>query len=231
MRSYVFRPRRRIFDFSLTVWIIILNFLVFVILSAIFGRSLFSGGGFVLKNIALSFNNILHFRVWTLLTSMFMHGSWTHLIFNMVSLFFIGSFVEKIIGRRRYFWLYILGGIFAGLFFVTLAGLFGDFSWGAKLFGTKFVFAVGASGAIFALGGLLSVLTPKMRVWVMFVIPLPMWVAMVGLLGFFWLMSLSLPIGIGNTAHLGGLLAGVFYGFYLKKKFPRKIKYLQSRFR
>ena len=112
---------------------------------------------------------------------MFMHASWTHLIFNMISLFFIGSFVEKLIGKKRYIWLYLIGGFVASLFFVSLAGLFGNSLLGAKIFGSPLIPAVGASGALFALGGLLSVLTPKMRVLVMFVLPLPMWVAMVGL--------------------------------------------------
>ena len=37
---------------------------------------------------------------------MFMHGNFTHLLLNMISLFFIGSFVEKLIGRKRFFWLF-----------------------------------------------------------------------------------------------------------------------------
>ena len=59
-------------------------------------------------------------HLWTFITSMFMHGGLTHLFVNMISLMFIGNFVEKLIGKRRFVWLYFGGGIFAGVLFVTL---------------------------------------------------------------------------------------------------------------
>ena len=157
-----------------------------------------------------------------LLTSMFMHGSFTHLLVNMISLFFIGNFVERLIGRKRLFWLYIGGGIFAGLFFVFLSYFFGVSALGARIFGSPEIYAVGASGAIFALGGLLAVLTPKLRVYVFFIIPMRMWFAMVVLLFVLWVASVGAGLPIGNTAHLGGLLVGLIYGFYLKKKYKQK---------
>ena len=101
-----------------------------------------------------------------------MHGNFTHLFVNMISLFFIGNFVEKLVGRKRFFWLYMLSGLFAGLLFVFLAYFFGVSELGARIFGSPEIFAVGASGAIFALAGLLAVLTPKLRVYVFFIIPM-----------------------------------------------------------
>jgi len=169
-------------------------------------------------------------NVWTFITSMFMHASMTHLFVNMVSLFFLGTFVERLIGKKRFLWLYVVGGLVASLFFVVLAGFFGGSSLGGMVFGSPLAFAVGASGAIFALGGLLAVLTPKLPVLVFFVIPMPMWMAMIGLIVVVWLASLALPFGVGNTAHLGGLLVGIAYGFYLKKKFPRKTQMISRYF-
>ena len=116
------------------------------------------------KFIGVQPNAFFSGAVWTLLTSMFMHANFTHLFVNMISLFFIGGFIEKLIGKKRYFWFYILSGIFAGLMFVVLAYFFGNSELGARIFGSREVFAVGASGAIFALGGLLVVLTPNLRV-------------------------------------------------------------------
>jgi len=161
-------------------------------------------------------------NLWTFITSMFMHATFTHLLVNMVSLFFLGSFVERLIGKKRFLWLYVVGGLVASLFFVVLAGFFGGSALGGTIFGSPVAYAVGASGAIFALGGLLAVLTPRLPVLVFFVIPMPMWMAMIGLIVIVWLASLALPFGVGNTAHLGGLIVGLAYGFYLKKKFPRK---------
>lgn len=159
--------------------------------------------------------------LWTFVTSMFMHAGFGHLFVNMISLMFIGGFVERLIGKKRFIGLYFAGGIFAGLFFVGIAAFTGiDLN----------VYAVGASGAIFALGGLLAVLTPKLPVLVFFVIPMPMWIAMVFLMVVLWVLSLGLGLPIGNVAHLGGLIVGVGYGFYLKRKYPRKTRMISKYF-
>jgi len=168
--------------------------------------------------------------LWTFVTSMFMHGGFTHLFVNMISLMFIGNFVEKLIGKKRFIWLYFAGGLFAGILFVVLAGLFGNTVLGAKIVGSPLTYAVGASGAIMALGGLLAVLTPRLPVLVFFIIPMPMWVAMVFLMFGLWALSLGMNLPIGNTAHLGGLIVGVGYGFYLRKKYPRKTKMISKYF-
>jgi len=160
-------------------------------------------------------------NIWTFVTSMFMHAGFGHLFVNMVSLMFIGSFVEKLIGKKRFLGLYFAGGLFAGLFFVLIA-----LATGTDLN----VYAVGASGAIFALGGLLAVLTPKLPVLVFFVIPMPMWAAMIFLMFGLWALSLGLGLPIGNTAHLGGLVIGLGYGFYLKRRYPRKTKMISRYF-
>jgi hypothetical protein len=168
--------------------------------------------------------------VWTFITSMFMHGNFTHLLVNMISLSFIGGFVEKLIGKKRFLGVYLIGGLFAGLLFVLLAGLFGDTLLGARIFGSPLAYAVGASGAIFALGGLLAILTPKLPVMVFFIIPMPMWIAMAVLMFGIWAISLGSGLPIGNTAHLGGLIIGLGYGFYLKKKYPHKTKMIRRYF-
>ena len=62
------------------------------------------------------------------------------------------------------------------------------------------------------------------------VVPMPMWLAMVFLLGVLWVLSLTAGLPIGNIAHLGGLLVGVGYGIYLKKKYPRKTKMISRYF-
>ncbi len=159
--------------------------------------------------------------LWTFVTSMFMHAGIGHLFVNMISLMFIGSFVERLVGKKRFLAIYFGAGLFAGLFFVAIAGLTGiDLN----------VYAVGASGAIFGLGGLLAVLTPRLPVLVFFVIPMPMWAAMVFLMVALWALSIGLGLPIGNIAHLGGLIVGVGYGFYLKKKYPRKTQMISKYF-
>jgi len=213
--------------YSITHWLIIVNVVVFV-LAFLLMRII--GVETVFNFLALQPLAFFSGEVWQLITSMFMHGNFTHLFVNMISLFFIGSFIEKLVGRKRFFWLYMLSGIFAGLLFVTLAYYFGNGVLGVRAFGNAETLAVGASGAIFALGGLLAILTPKLRVYVFFVIPMQMWIAMTVLLGGFWIASISWGLPIENTAHFGGLLAGVGYGIYLRRKYPRKTAMLSRRF-
>jgi len=205
-------------NLSVTNWIILINIIFFF-----FAFLLLAQNQSFLDYIALKPSNILQGKkLWTILTSMFMHGSLSHLFVNMISLMFIGNFVEQIIGRKRFFWFYMLSGLVAGLFFVFLALIFSN---------ELNIYAVGASGAIFGLGGLLMILTPRLPVLLFFVIPMPMWLAMLFLLFGLWLISLFAGLPIGNTAHLGGLICGLVFGFYLRKKYKKKVMVLNRMFR
>lgn len=148
---------------NVTGWIIFANVLFFFITLI---AMLVFGTDKVTNLIALQPNNLfVNGYWWTLLTSMFMHAGFFHLFVNMFSLFFLGKFLEMLIGKKRFFWLYIISGIFAGLFFAAIAWFFGGSALGAKLFGSAETFAVGASGAIFAIAGVLALLTPRNRVY------------------------------------------------------------------
>jgi len=211
---------------SLTNLIILINVVVFI---PLYFALIFAGDN-VIGYIALNPSLFLQGSVWTILVSMFMHGSFGHLFVNMVSMFFIGNFVERLIGRKRFLWFYFISGIIAGLFFVGFAYFGQFFSFGESFFGGIDDFAVGASGALFGLGGLLAVLIPRLKVLVMFIIPMPMWLAMTVLMFGIWIFSITTGLPVGNTAHLGGLLVGVIYGFYLRNKYARKVKMLNRMF-
>jgi uncharacterized protein len=224
----IFSPKINLLSsLSITTKIILANALFFIgfYIALLFLGTTEEGYGVLLSNVALQPDAIFSGqKIWTIFTHMFMHANFTHLFVNMLSLMFIGNFVEKILGRKRFFWVYFIGGLVSAFFFITLAGLFGGTEIGARLFGNQTIFAVGASGAIFALGGLLAMLIPKLKVLVFFIIPMPMWLAMTFFMGFFWILAYSAGIPIGNSAHLGGLVTGLFYGVYLKYRYPKKTK-------
>ena len=225
---YPKRKRNLFSNLNVTVILILINLFCFIVFTILLSYNLK-----FLDYIAIKPSNILQGDyLWTFLTSMFMHGGFFHLFVNMFVLFSLGGMMEKIIGKKRFLWFYLISGLIAGLIFVLLSSFFGNTDLGARIFGSREVFAVGASGAIFAIAGLFMILTPKVRFSIIFFpfFSLPAYIMIPLVLFVTWIISSSANIGIGNTAHFGGLIAGLFYGLYLKKKYPRKTKMLNKHF-
>ena len=147
---------------------------------------------------------------WTVLTSMFMHSGVWHILANMFTLFFLGSYLCNMIGDKWFLIIYFVGGIIGSFFFIL-------FSLYTPL-GNANSLVIGASGAVFAAAGALTALAPKIKV-IVFPIPapIPLWVAIIG--GF---LLISFLPGVAWEAHLGGLLVGLIAGFIIKKR-KRKI--------
>lgn len=143
---------------------------------------------------------------WTIVTDLFVHGSIWHLIFNMLTLYFFGTFLLRLVGTRTFLIIYFLGGIMGNVFFMFFAFI--------GFLTSPFSTVIGASGAIFALGGTLAVLTPRLRVYAFPIpVPMPLWVAVIG--GF---VILSFMGGVAWQGHLGGLVTGLIAGFVLRRR-------------
>ena len=212
------RIRKRV---SVTLILIFLNLIFFLVTYPSFLKAK-SCEETLCKYVALTPYYVLHsYRLWTIITSMFVHAGFLHLFVNMISLFFLGSFLERLIGKKRFIFIYFASGILASLFFIAFS-----------LLSDSKVPAVGASGAIFGLGGVLAILTPRLPVYIMFIpVPMPLWLGIVIMLVLLWIVSALHNLPIGNTAHLGGLIAGLLYGLYLRKKYKRKVAILDRYFR
>ncbi len=216
------------FKFSINTLIILINIILFFAFSL-----LVSFGVLTWDYIALKPSNILQGKYfWTFLTSMFMHAGFFHLFVNMFSLFFVGTLLQRILGEKRYLSFYLIAGLFAGIFFVALTFLTQNFSWSESVIGSIDSFAVGASGALFGLIGLMMFLTPNLPVYMMFIpIPIKIKYAAPGMLIVLWLISVAGNIPIGNSAHLGGLIAGLIYGIYLRSRYKNKVRAINKVFR
>ena len=176
------------------IWIIIgINFLLFIVTS-------FSIDAFVALGLVPAYFTD---RPWTILTNMFVHAGFGHLFGNMITLYFFGTFLSRLVGQNKFLLLYFGGGILGNIFYLWL--------------GEPISIAVGASGAVFALAGALVVMVPKMRVLLYFIVPLPLWVAVLG--GF---LILSLLPSVAWEAHLGGLMAGLVAGYIFKMEFKKR---------
>lgn len=225
MGNLYLKKNRIGFKLSATTSLLIANIICFVVFSVL----LLINENFI-DYIALKPSNIFQGKyLWTFLTSMFMHAPGEgifflsfHLFANMLSLMFVGKLVERILGSKRYTLFYLVSGLFAGILFVLSSLIFtSDYN----------TFAVGASGALFGFIGLLMILTPNLPVYIMFIpIPIKMKYAGIGMLVGLWAISVFGGLPIGNIAHLGGVLSGLAFGFYLKIKYKKKTKYIQKLF-
>ena len=217
------RKRKRT---SVALTLIFVNVLLFLIA---FPIVLFNPG--LMKYLAITPSLIIQGQaLWTFLTSMFMHGGLFHLFANMISLMFLGGFLEKLIGQKRFLGLYFASGLIGALLFVVLALMFGG--PGNSIVGDPAIGAVGASAAIFGLAGMLAILTPRLSVYIMFIpIAMPMWFGVILIMFGLWGISAGAGLPVGNTAHLGGLLTGVTYALYLKYKYKRKTDMISNHYR
>jgi membrane associated rhomboid family serine protease len=155
-----------------------------------------------------------------ILTSMFLHASWLHIIFNMWGLWIFGDNVEDALGHFRYLVFYLLSGIAASFAHIV-------FNLGSR------VPSVGASGAIAGVMGAYFVLFPSARVltWVFFIFFswLPAWL----ILGYWFIVQFlsgattsiapthQTSGGIAFWAHVGGFLAGVLMVKFFPRRAPR----------
>jgi rhomboid protease GluP len=134
-------------------------------------------------------------EAWRLVSSVFLHSGVVHLGFNMLSLYFLGSFVEEAFGRSRFLALYLLSGVSGGLAYLYFGGFNAP--------------AVGASGAIFGLlGGVLGYALRRGT----FSWQNPLIRQLLILLALNLYLGFSIP-NISNTAHLGGLAGGFAFGW------------------
>ena len=148
----------------------------------------------VLEQGALSPDYVARGEVWLLVTSIFLHSGFVHLALNMLSLYFLGSFVEEVFGGPRFAALYVLSGLAGGI-----AYLFFDGSGSA----------VGASGAIFGLLGSIFGYTIR-RGTFSWQNPLIRQLLILTALNIY--IGISIP-NISNTAHVGGLVGGLVFGY------------------
>ena len=154
--------------------------------------------------------------LYTLITSMFLHGSWGHLLGNMLFLWIFADNIEATIGNTRFLLFYILGGIAAHAAHVY-------FNWGSP------VPTVGASGAISAVMGAYLVMFPTSRIRMLvlfFFVRVPAFV----FLGFWIWQQWSFGSqalqggesgGVAWWAHIGGFVFGVVAGFYYRIRYPK----------
>lgn len=170
---------------------------------------------FILQNIFSNFTElfllnqkaIINFEIWRFLTAIFLHGSLTHLLFNLFALLFFGIYLENLIGSKKFIITFLVSGIIANI----IALNFYDSS-------------LGASGAIYGLIGVLTILRPTNMIYA-FGLILPMFIAAIIYIITDILRTLgAFESNIGAIAHLSGIIIGFIFGIYFRLKNKRTIE-------
>jgi membrane associated rhomboid family serine protease len=193
-----------------TYALIAINFLVFLLTLVVGLTRAFLAFGAVPALI------VLDHQYYRLVTSMFLHGDFLHILFNMWGLFIFGRDIESSVGSGRFTLLYFLSGIVGGMAYV-----FYMLTYAAEYDPrAAFVPAIGASGAVFGVMGSFAVLYPRRPVaFFFYFLPIiaPAFVA-ITLMGLIQtLLALALPFSsIAYTAHVGGLAVGMLMGLWFR---------------
>lgn len=184
-----------------------ITFLLILTNVCVFLKELAGGDRFVYAWAAIPARIVHGHRLITLLTSMFLHGSWLHIIGNMVYLWTFGPEIEDRMGRGRYLLFYFVGG-FVAMFVQVAASPYSRIP------------TLGASGAIAAVMGAFIVTYPRDRIRSVLIILIFISIARIPavlLIGFWFLIQLVDAGavtkvdagGVAYMAHIGGFLFGV----------------------
>lgn len=193
MRSTIINRRFRYTYSNVTTILVVINFIVFCLTRFLMPSLTYY--------LALVPRYILYRHwYWQFLTYMFVHGSVSHFLFNMLSLYIFGSAVERRIGSREFTLYYLLCG--------TLCGVA---SYAMYYLANTNVVLLGASGAIYALLILFSALYPRAVIYIFGIIPVQAPLLII----IYFVMELAGGLfsydGVAHMTHLFGLLFGLIY--------------------
>lgn len=178
-----------------------INLVVFVL--QLISYSPGSSGGFVTELLELDTAKVGDGQVWRLLTYSFLHSpmAWTHILFNLLFLWWFGSDLESMYGSREFLAFYLVSALFGGIAFQLQAMVQG---WP--------MICIGASGAVTAVMVLYAFHFPHAMILIFFVLPVPIWLFVVFHVAqdAFQLLS-EIKTGIAVSAHIGGAAFAALY--------------------
>lgn len=160
----------------------------------------------------------IHLAPWTPITYMFLHANLTHLLFNMVGLFFFGPRLEERLGSKNFIWFYLLSGLGGAVFSFVFS---------------PYAAVVGASGAVFGVLLGFARYWPREDIYIWGVLPIQ-----ARMLAIFLVIS-SLYAGfsgardgVAHFAHLGGLVFGwLFLKGWERRRKGRRIERPNSHYK
>jgi len=153
----------------------------------------------------------LLYTPWTIVSYMFFHTGFIHLIFNVLILYWFGKIFMNFFSQRDLVGLYLIGGFLGGIFYILAYNIFPLFS--EKIDGS---YLLGASASVLAIIVAVAVAAPDFRVRMLFFGEIRLkWIAVAGVV--ISLLNVASSNAGGEIAHLGGALAGYIFAVRYKK--------------
>lgn len=184
-------------------YLLIINIAVFVVTAlqgaGLNGAYFFPGSKTIGSFLALSYlgpETIL--KPWKLITYQFVHGNVTHILFNMLGVYFFGPPLERYWGSKRFLFFYLLCGVVGGLAFLGLSNLLDNYAP-----------IVGASGAVLGLLTACAILFPQMII-ILLIFPVPIRFAAILLTGLYGL-NVLFSRSLSDACHLAGMVTAFVY--------------------
>ena len=150
-------------------------------------------------------------RFWTVITYMFFHKDFFHILFNMILFFWFGRFFMEAFGEKKLMGIYILGGIGGAILYIAFYNLFPFFE---EVVAQSV--ALGASASVIAVVMAVATYVPERRMHLVFIGPVKIiYVAL-----FFFIISSVVDFSVntgGKIAHMGGAVVGVLFALYYKQ--------------
>ncbi|HZW39922.1 MAG TPA: rhomboid family intramembrane serine protease [Ignavibacteriaceae bacterium] len=141
------------------------------------------------------------FYPWQLITYQFLHGGFSHILFNMFALWMFGMEIENVWGSKRFLIFYLTCGVVAGLFHLVMSSLLTGLT----------APTIGASGAIFGVMVAFAMLFPDRYIFLYFFVPVKAKYLIMFLVVLEFLAVESAGSTVAHLAHLGGAIAGFVY--------------------
>lgn len=164
--------------------------------------------------LSLSFPASIHnflYRPWSIITSLFFHIHFWHILFNMLMFWIAGRIFLQYISEKKLLLTYLLGGVFGNLVYAFAYNIFPVFQ---NVLPTSIAF--GASGSIMAILAAITVYKPQYNLQIVFLGPIKLkWITIIFIV--IDLLSISKSNAGGHIAHLGGVLYGATYMFFSMK--------------
>ncbi len=196
--------------------LMVINVLFFLAIGITKAVLFLSGNGSSLIDSILDFLavksnlNSLMLQPWSLITYMFVHENFLHILFNMLILFWTGKIFCEFLGSKKVVAVYVMGGIAGALLYILSYNMFPAFSQSVE-----FSKLIGASAGVIAVLVAIATYVPDYTMQLLFFGPVRLkFIALFLVL----LYVISIPDGNagGNISHLGGALIGFFYSKSLK---------------